>query len=211
MLVLGRLATGAGDVRIESTGGIESHAINTNSGNVSLIAHSPVTVQGAINGNDVTVDASTDVAFGDGARVNAARTIAVTAGSGVTFAGAATLDVQATGAINVLAKNGDLTAAETVRINSRGAPVSLLAPNGRVNVPASVLVAAPVTTPVVPPATIISAVNTLPALSAQYNPLNQFTTPNNVVTPLLAGTTSKESTKEATDDAQNGIKKTYCN
>ncbi|MBH2069319.1 MAG: hypothetical protein I8H90_10470, partial [Burkholderiales bacterium] len=211
VLVLGGLATGSGDVRIESTGGIESHAINANSGNVSLIAHSPVNVQGVVQGNDVTVDASTDVAFGDGARVNAARTIAVTAGSGVTFAGAATLDVQATGAINVLAKNGDLTAAETVRINSRGAPVSLLAPNGRVNVPASVLVAAPVTTPVVPPSIIISAVNTLPALSAQYNPLNQFTTPNNVVTPLLAGTTSKESTKEATDDAQNGIKKTYCN
>jgi hypothetical protein len=177
---------------------------------VSLIAHSPVNVQGALIGNDVTVDASTDVAFGDGARVNAARTIEVTAGSGVTFAGAATLDVQATGGIAVLAKNGDLTAAGTVRINSRGAPVSLLAPNGRVNVPASVLVAAPVTTPVVPPGIIISAVNTLPALSAQYNPLNQFTTPNNVATPLLAPP-SKESTKEATDDPHNGIKKTFCN
>ncbi|WP_426085153.1 YDG domain-containing protein [Janthinobacterium sp. PSRC2-1] len=211
MLVLGRLATGAGDVRIESTGGIESHAINTNSGNVSLIAHSPVTVQGAINGNDVTVDASTDVAFGDGARVNAARAIAVTAGTGVTFAGAATLDVQATGAINVLAKNGDLTAAGTVRINSRGAPVSLLAPNGRVNVPASVLVAQPVTTPVVPPSTIISAGNTLPAFSEQYNPLNQLTKPNNVGTPPLARATSKESTKEAPDELQKSIKKTYCN
>ncbi len=211
VLVLGRLETGAGNVRIESTGGIESHAINTNSGNVSLIAHSPVNVQGAINGNDVTVDASTDVAFGDGARVNAARAIAVTAGTGVTFAGAATLDVQATGAINVLAKNGDLTAAGTVRINSRGAPVSLLAPNGRVNVPASVLVAGPVTTPVVPPSTIISAGNTLPALSEQYNPLNQLTKPNNVGTPPLASATSKESTKEAPDELQKSIKKTYCN
>ena len=211
VLVLGRLATGAGNVRIESTGGIESHAINTNSGNVSLIAHSPVTVQGAINGNDVTVDASTDVAFGDGARVNAARAIAVTAGTGVTFAGAATLDVQATGGIAVLAKNGDLTAAGTVRINSRGAPVSLLAPNGRVNVPASVLVAQPVTTPVVPPSTIIRAVNTLPALSEQYNPLNQLTKPNNVSTPPLAGAPSKESTKEAPDELQKSIKKTYCN
>ena len=210
VLVLGGLSTGSGDVRIESKGGIESHAINANSGNVSLIAHSPVNVQGTISGNDVTVDASTDVAFGDGARVNAARTIAVTAGTGVTFAGAARLDVQATGGIAVLAKNGDLTAAETVRINSRGAPVSLLAPNGRVNVPASVLVAQPVTTPVVPPSIIIRAVNTLPALSAQYNPLNQLTTPNNVATPLLAAP-SKESTKEATDDPQNGIKKTFCN
>ena len=102
------------------------------------------------------------------------------------FAGAATLDVQATGSITVLAKNGDLTAAETVRINSRGAPVSLLAPNGRVTVPASVLVAAPVTTPVVPPAPIISASNTVPALSEQYNPLNQLSTPNNV-TSAAAG------------------------
>ena len=211
VLVLGSLATGTGDVRIESTGGIESHAITTTGGNVSLIAHSPVTVQGAINGNDVTVDASTDVAFGDGARVNAARAIAVTAGTGVTFAGAATLDVQATGGIAVLAKNGDLTAAGTVRINSRGAPVSLLAPNGRVNVPASVLVAQPVTTPVVPPSTIISAGNTLPALSEQYNPLNQLTKPNNVGTPPLAGAPSKESTKEAPDELQKSIKKTYCN
>ncbi|WP_306823187.1 YDG domain-containing protein [Janthinobacterium sp. UMAB-60] len=210
VLVLGALSTGSGDVRIESTGGIESHAIDANSGNVSLIAHSPVNVQGVVKGNDITVDSSTDVAFGDGARVNAARAIAVTAGTGVTFAGAATLDVQATGGIAVLAKNGDLTAAETVRINSRGAPVSLLAPNGRVNVPASVLVAQPVTTPVVPPSTIIRAVNTLPAFSEQYNPLNQLTTPNNVATPLLAAP-SKESTKEATDDPQHGIKKTYCN
>jgi len=211
VLVLGGLSTGSGDVRIESTGGIESHAINANSGNVTLIAHSPVNLRGAISGNDVTIDASTDVAFGDGARVNAARAIAVTAGTGVTFAGASTLDVQATGGITVLAKNGDLTAAETVRINGRGAPVSLLAPNGRVMVPASVLVTQPVTTPVVPPGAIISASNTLPALSEQYNPLNQFNTPNNVTTPLLASATPKESTKEATDDPQNGIKKTFCN
>ncbi|MGK5024115.1 YDG domain-containing protein [Janthinobacterium sp. RB2R34] len=211
VLVLGSVSTGAGDVRIESTGGIESHAINASSGNVTLIAHSPVNVQGVVNGNDVTIDASTDVAFGDGARVSAARAIAVTAGNGVTFAGASALDTQAAGSIAVLAKNGDLTAAETVRINSRGSPVSLLAPNGRVTVPASVLVAQPVTTPVLPPSTIISASNTLPALSEQYNPLNQFNTPNNVSTPLLASATSKESTKKATDDPQNGIKKTYCN
>ncbi|PKB21528.1 beta strand repeat-containing protein [Janthinobacterium sp. 64] len=210
VLVLGSLSTGSGDVRIESTGGIESHAITTTSGNVSLIAHSPINVQGVVQGNDVTIEASTDVAFGDGARVNAARAIAVTAGTGVTFAGAARLDVLATGAINVLAKNGDLTAAETVRINSRGAPVSLLAPNGRVIVPASVMVAAPVVTPVVPPATTIRAVNALPAFSDQYNPLNQLTTPNNVATPLLAAP-SKETTKEAPDELQKSIKKTYCN
>ncbi len=210
VLVLGGLSTGSGDVRIESTGGIESHAISTTGGNVSLIAHSPVNVQGVVQGNDVTVDASTDVAFGDGARVNAARTIAVTAGSGVTFAGVATLDVQATGAINVLAKNGDLTAAGTVRINSRGAPVSLLAPNGRVNVPASVLVAQPVTAPVLPPDTIINSSNTLQSLSDLYNPLNQFARPNSVITPLLAAP-SKESTKEAPDELQKSIKKTYCN
>ena len=119
--------------------------------------------------------------------------------------------MQATGGITVLAKNGDLTAAETVRINSRGAPVSLLAPNGRVTVPASVLVAQPVTTPVVPPGTIISASNTVPAFSEQYNPLNQLNTPNNVTTPLLADTTSRESTKEAPDELQKSIKKTYCN
>ncbi|WP_308925165.1 YDG domain-containing protein [Janthinobacterium sp. J1-1] len=211
VLVLGSLSTGAGDVRIESTGGIESHAINANSGNVTLIAHSPVNVQGVVQGNDVTVDASTDVAFGDGARVNAARAIAVTAGTGVTFAGAATLDVQATGGINVLAKNGDLTAAETVRINSRGAPVSLLAPNGRVTVPASVLVAGPVTTPVLPPAVIVTTNNYVPAISEQYNPLNQLNTPNNVTSPLLASAAPTVSTKETKDDLQNSIKKTFCN
>ena len=215
LLVLGSLASGGGDIRIESTGGIESHAINASAGNVSLIAHSPVKVQGAISGNDVSMAASTDVAFGDGARVNAARTISVTAGTGVTFDGAATMDVQSTGGINVLAQNGDLTAADTVRINSRGAPVSLLAPNGRVNVPASVLVAGPVTppvvTPAVPPAVIGAVNNYVPAISEQYNPLNQITPPNNVTTPLLADAATQVSTKETPDDLKNSIKKTYCN
>ncbi|OBV36686.1 YDG domain-containing protein [Janthinobacterium psychrotolerans] len=216
VLVLGSLATGAGDVRIESTGGVESHAITTTGGNVTLIAHSPVNVQGVVQGNDVTVDASTGVTFGDGARVNAAGTIAVTAGTGVSFAGASTLDVQATGGINVLAKNGDLTAADTVRINSRGAAVSLLAPNGKVALPASVMVTVPVTPPVTPPvappALVTSAINTVPAFNEQYSPFNQISTPNNVTSPLVSSTTKKDdTTKETSNEAKNGIQKTYCN
>ena len=211
VLVLGSLATGTGDVRIESTGGVESHAITSGSGNVTLIAHSPVNVQGAISANDVTIDASTAVSFGDGARVNAARTVAVTAGTGVTFAGAATLDVLATGGINVLAKNGDLTAADTVRINSRGAPVTLLAPNGRLIVPASVMVAVPVTTPVVPPSAVTIPGNAVASLTNTYNPLNQISTPNSVSSPLLANMALEDSTKKATNESKNGIKKTYCN
>jgi len=211
VLVLGSLATGAGDVRIESTGGVESHAITSGSGNVTLIAHSPVNVQGAISANDVTIDASTGVSFGDGARVNAARTVAVTAGTGVTFAGAATLDVLATGGINVLARNGDLTAADTVRINSRGAPVTLLAPNGRLIVPASVMVAVPVTTPVVPPSAVTIPGNAVASLTNTYNPLNQISTPNSVSSPLLANMALEDSTKKATNESKNGIKKTYCN
>ncbi|KQQ33271.1 hypothetical protein ASF61_09235 [Duganella sp. Leaf126] len=227
VLVLGSLATGAGDVRIESTGGIDSHAIATRGGNVTLVAHSPVNVLGAIDANDVTIDASTDVRFGDGARVNAARTVAVTAGAGVTFAGAATVDTQAAGSIAVLAQNGDLTADDTVRINSRGAPLSLLAPNGKVLVPAPVIVAAPVTPPVTtpvsppvtppvsPPATVpvvpaALAGSAVTALTSTYHPLNQLSTPNDVSSPLLAGTTSDASTK-APDDATHGIKKNYCN
>ena len=211
LLVLGSLATGSGDVRIDSTGGVESHAITSNGGNVTLIAHSPVNVQGAISGNDVTIDASTDVRFGDGARINATRTVAVTAGTGVTFAGAATVDVLAAGGINVLAKNGDLTAADTVRINSRSAPVTLLAPNGTVRVPASVMVGVPVTTPVIPPATVSLPSNAVAALADTYNPLNQVNTSNTVSSPLLTNTTSTESTKEATDESKSGIKKSYCN
>ncbi|MPQ56755.1 YDG domain-containing protein [Duganella sp. FT27W] len=211
VLVLGSLATGTGDVRIESTGGVESHAIASGSGNVTLIAHSPVNVQGAISANDITIDASTGVSFGDGARVNAARTVAVTAGTGVTFAGAATLDVLATGGINVLARNGDLIAADTVRINSRGAPVTLLAPNGRLIVPASVMVTVPVTTPVVPPSAVTVPGNAVASLTSTYNPLNQISTPNSVSSPLLANLALEDSTKKATNESKNGIKKTYCN
>ncbi|WP_254926440.1 S-layer family protein, partial [Janthinobacterium sp. PC23-8] len=223
VLVLGSLATGAGDVRIESTGGIESHAIATTGGNVTLIAHSPVNVQGVVQGNDVSVDASTSVSFGDGARVNAARAIAVTAGTGITLAGAATLDVPATGSINLLAKNGDLIIADTVRINSRGAAVSLLAPNGKMTVPASVLVPAPVptpvptpvtppvTTPVVPPSTVSSATNTVLAINAQYSPVVQLSRPNDMTSPLVGITTSQESTTKATDESKKGIQKTFCN
>ncbi|MEG1052246.1 MAG: YDG domain-containing protein, partial [Janthinobacterium sp.] len=66
-LALGLLVTGAGNVAIENTGGIVASSINANGGNVALTAHSPVTVNGAIVGNDIAITASTDVALADGA------------------------------------------------------------------------------------------------------------------------------------------------
>ena len=227
-LVLGSLATGAGNIVIDNQGGIESHAINANGGNVSLTAHSPVHVQGVISGNDISLDASTEVAFGSDARVNATRDLSVTAGTDITLDGAAalnagnkltmtaarsvlmngasTMDVQAAGAMAVLAQNGDLTALSDVRINTRGAPLSLLAPNGRVSVPDSVIVRQDAAAEV-PSSLLDAAKNYLTAVTQQYSPANAGGGSNNNGDALLVSVKPEQKS----DGKKNGIQKTYCN
>ena len=154
-LTLGTLTTGAGNIAIDNTGGVTAGNINANGGNVSVTAHSPVTVNGKIEGNDIALNASTDLLLGDGAQLLAARDISVTAGgdirvggnahiaSGgnfsasaegyVRFADTASVTLPAAGSVSVLAKTGSITGDAGVRINRQRSGVILLAPNGTVS------------------------------------------------------------------------------
>ena len=163
-LALGLLVTGTGNVAIENTGGIVASSINANGGNVALTAHSPVTVNGAIVGNDIAITASTDVALADGAQLMAARDISLTAGrdisfdggarvasggsllasagSNVRFAGNASFTVPTVSSMSVLAKAGSITGTSGVRINRERADVTLLAPDGIVVMPDAIFLPA---------------------------------------------------------------------
>jgi len=154
-LILGTLTTGAGNIAIDNTGGVTAGNINAHGGNVSVTAHSPVTVSGKIEGNDIALNASTDVLLGDGAQLAAARHVNLTAGrdihvggnakivSGgnfsasaeghVRFADTASIALPAASSMSVLAKTGSITGDSGVRINRQRADVSLLAPNGKVS------------------------------------------------------------------------------
>ena len=154
-LVLGPLVTGAGNIAIDNTGGIAAGNINANGGNVALTAHSPVTVNGKIEGNDIALNASTDVLLGDGAQLAAARDIslvaggdiradgnakvlgggnfAASAGGSVRFADTASVTLPVAASMIVLAKTGSIMGDSGVRINRQRSSVTLLAPNGMVS------------------------------------------------------------------------------
>ncbi|OEZ46205.1 YDG domain-containing protein [Janthinobacterium lividum] len=154
-LTLGTLTTGAGNIAIDNTGGVAAGNINAHGGNVSVTAHSPVTVNGKIEGNDIALNASTDVLLGDGAQLAAARNVSLTAGrdihvggnaqivSGgnfaasaeghVRFADTASVALPAASSMSMLAKTGSITGDSGVRINRQRSGVILLAPNGTVS------------------------------------------------------------------------------
>ena len=154
-LTLGTLVTGAGNIAIDNTGGIAAGDINANGGNVTLTAHSPVTVGGKLQGNTIALNASTDVVLGDGAQLAAARDVSLvaggdirlegnakvvgggnfsaSAGANVRFADTASVTLPAAAGMNVLAKAGSITGAPGVRINRQRTGVTLLAPNGTVS------------------------------------------------------------------------------
>ncbi|KHA75664.1 hypothetical protein NC77_28200 [Janthinobacterium lividum] len=154
-LTLETLTTGAGNIAIDNTGGVAAGNINAHGGNVSVTAHSPVTVNGKIEGNDIALNASTDVLLGDGAQLAAARHVSLTAGrdihvggnvkivSGgnfaataeghVRFVDTASVALPAASSMSVLAKTGSITGDSGVRINRQRSGVILLAPNGTVS------------------------------------------------------------------------------
>ncbi|MCX7294839.1 YDG domain-containing protein, partial [Janthinobacterium sp.] len=166
-LVLGTLVTGAGNIAIDNTGAIAAGNINANGGNVSVTAHSPVTVNGKIQGNDIALNASTDVVLGNGAQLAAARDISLaaggdvrlegnaqvlgggnfsaSAGANVRFADTAIVALPAAAGMSVLAKAGSITGTPGVRINRQRTGVTLLAPNGTVNMADAIFL--PATTP----------------------------------------------------------------
>ena len=235
-LALGSLATGAGDIAINNTGGIAAGNINANGGNVSLTARSPISVNGKIEGNDIALNASTDVLLGDGAQLAAARDISLVAGrdigidgnarvaSGGNFAasaqdhvrlgGSASFTVPAAASMSLLAKTGSITGGTGVRIARQRANVSLLAPNGTVSVPDAVFLPATVDKPVIDPATSAAIDNAL-AIIKQADRANDIMSP----VALAETNTGKKDDKDASGAANKPTgskfddpsKKMYCN
>ncbi|CDG84201.1 YDG domain-containing protein [Janthinobacterium agaricidamnosum] len=237
-LLLGSLSSGSGNITVNNTGAVETHAINANGGNVSITAHSPINVQGAISGNDITLAADTDIAFGNGAQLNAAHNIAATAGNDITLDGAAglnagntitltsgrgvffrgqsTLDVQAGGGINLLAQNGNISGTPEVRINSRGAPVSLLAPKGSISMPSSIFVGVPPPPPSVPTASQVaqSSAATVAVIQQGNSSSSATGAAGDAASGPKVADKDKTPAKPATSEKENGnpndTKKMYC-
>ncbi|MGK5028431.1 YDG domain-containing protein, partial [Janthinobacterium sp. MDT1-19] len=236
-LTLGTLTTGAGNIAIDNTGGVTAGNIHANGGNVSVTAHSPVTVNGKIEGKDIALSASTDVLLGDGAQLAAARDISLVAGGDirvegnakilgggnfaasadgyVRFADTASVALPAAASMSVLAKTGSITGGAGVRINRQRASVSLLAPNGAVAMPDVIFL---------PATTIDKPVIDFPASAIINDVLRVIKQADRASAPLASMPSAKSDDKVKDDkDVAGGtgkstgykdndsIKKTFCN
>ncbi|MED5594633.1 YDG domain-containing protein [Janthinobacterium sp. P210006] len=236
-LVLGTLVTGAGNIAIDNTGAIAAGNINANGGNVSVTAHSPVTVNGKIQGNDIALNASTDVVLGNGAQLAAARDISlaaggdvrlegnaqvlgggnfsVSAGANVRFADTASVTLPAASGMSVLAKAGSITGAPGVRINRQRTGATLLAPNGAVNMADAIFL---------PATTVDKPVIDASASAAIVDALRIIKQADRTDDPLASASPAKDDDKkkdskdvaDATDKPtgykyDDAAKKMYCN
>jgi filamentous hemagglutinin family protein len=159
-LALGPLST-TGNIIIDNHGGIHTtgtiHAIHSgaNTGLVSIAAHSPITVNDAIDGSDIGLSASTSITLAPGTSlqstntiglsagtgiamdsssvVNSGSSIALTAGTGIVLGGS--LSVASGGSISATAASGSITAGSGTSINSSGGTIILAAPQGSVTTP----------------------------------------------------------------------------
>jgi filamentous hemagglutinin family protein len=236
-LILGTLVTGAGNIAIDNTGGIAAGNIDAHGGNVSVKAHSPVSVNGKIAGNDIALNASTDVVLGDGAQLAAARDISLvaggdirvggnanivsggnfsaSAGANVRFADTASFVLPAAASMTVLAKTGSITGDSGVRINRQRSGVTLLAPTGTVNMADAIFL---------PATTIDKPVIDASASAAIDEALRIIKQADRANTPLASTTPAKpeEKKKDSKDVADatdkptgykydDAVKKMYCN
>jgi hypothetical protein len=236
-LTLGTLVTGAGNIAIDNTGGIAAGNIDAHGGNVSVKAHSPVSVNGKIAGNDIALNASTDVVLGDGAQLAAARDISLvaggdirvggnanivsggnfsaSAGANVRFADTASFVLPAAASMTVLVKTGSITGDSGVRINRQRSGVTLLAPTGTVNMADAIFL---------PATTIDKPVIDASASAAIDEALRIIKQADRANTPLASTTPAKPDDKkkdskdiaDATDKPtgykyDDAVKKMYCN
>ncbi|MEG0883915.1 MAG: hypothetical protein RSH52_22040, partial [Janthinobacterium sp.] len=236
-LTLGTLSTGAGNIAIDNTGGVTAGDIDANGGNVSVTAHSPVTVNGKIAGNDIALNASTDVLLGNGAQLAAARDISLVAGGdiriegdakvlgggnfaasaegSVRFADTASVALPAAASMSVLAKTGGITGTSGVRINRQRTGVTLLAPNGAVSMADAIFL----------PATTIDPPFINPGLNAAIDDALRIIKQADRANDALASTSpaktddKKKDSKDVADAADkptghnydDTVKKMYCN
>ncbi|MFZ4875522.1 beta strand repeat-containing protein, partial [Janthinobacterium sp. Mn2066] len=235
-LTLGTISSGAGNIAIENTGGISAGNIDGHAGNVALTSHSPVTLNGVVSGNAISITADSDVALADGARLNAASNVslnagrdisfdggaavnsggnlAINAGNNVRFGGNASFTVPGASSMSVLARTGSITGTSGVRINRQRSDVGLLAPGGTVSMPDAIFLPATVP-PVIPPG-VTTAINDALNIIKQADRANASLAPT--VTNTTAGDKKKDDVKEvATADQStgnkfnDGTKKMYCN
>uniref|UniRef100_UPI002FCDB4C9 YDG domain-containing protein n=1 Tax=Massilia sp. S19_KUP03_FR1 TaxID=3025503 RepID=UPI002FCDB4C9 len=218
-LLLGSLGTGSGNIVIENIGGIETHAINANGGNVSVTAHGPVMVRGVIQGNDVTVTAGADITLEGAAAVRAARALALDANASIALNGTSALEAGAAGSMSLLARTGNISAVSGVRIDSHGAPLTLRAPLGSVQMPSSVFASGtlPVingvaTTTPTSPVVIVAvreAINLINTSLQIPNPTPNGSFSN--VEQFGQSVTKSDSNSTTGSKKDDSIKKTYCN
>ncbi|SFU77077.1 YDG domain-containing protein [Pseudoduganella namucuonensis] len=143
-LTLGNVSTSGGNLTIDNVGGIIAAGALQAGGAVSLTAHSPITVTGTIDGNSISLDASTGITLGAGSGLTAVNNIAMTAGSGIDVGGTVT---STAGNINLVAQTGNITVTNGPNNFSSSGPVTLTATGGSVSAPPSAF--APGTTSVV--------------------------------------------------------------
>jgi filamentous hemagglutinin family protein len=116
---------------IRTVGAITAHSNGAGSGQISITAHSPVTIGSSLIGTDIGLSASTDIVLGSGAVLDSAHSIAMTAGTNIVLGG--TLTVGSGGSISAVATTGNISTAAGTHINSNGSPLTLSAPQGSVN------------------------------------------------------------------------------
>ncbi|WP_166455395.1 two-partner secretion domain-containing protein, partial [Duganella alba] len=129
-LELGPL-TAPGNIVIDNHGGIHTAGAISGGGLVSITAHSPVTINDAISGNDIQLAASTDITLNSNSQLLSSHAIGLTAGANILLGGV--LSVPSGGSISAVATSGNISTSSGTQINSAGSPVSLSAPNGTVS------------------------------------------------------------------------------
>ncbi|MYM66186.1 filamentous hemagglutinin N-terminal domain-containing protein [Pseudoduganella sp. FT55W] len=116
---------------IRTVGAITAHSNGAGSGQISITAHSPVTIGSSLIGTDIGLSASTDIVLGSGALLDSVHSIAMTAGTNIVLGG--TLTVGSGGSISAVATTGNISTSAGTHINSNGSPLTLSAPQGSVN------------------------------------------------------------------------------
>ncbi len=135
-LVLGNLHT-TGNILIDNHGGIvvdghiQAQHSGANTGTVSIAAHSPVSINDQVDGEELIFSASTAINLGSAAALNAVNRIQLTAGTDIVLGGSLALSSGA-GSIALTATNGNISVGNATSISSNGGTVNLSAPQGSV-------------------------------------------------------------------------------
>ncbi|CAN7184207.1 YDG domain-containing protein [Pseudoduganella sp. LjRoot289] len=131
-LGVGPLSTSGGSIAIDNVGGIYTEGtLSAALGAVSLTAHSPITISNTVQGNSVSLSASTGITLSSSSSIQAVNDISMTAGTGIQLAGT----LQSTsGGISLLAQTGSISADSNMTISGAGA-ITLSATLGSISAP----------------------------------------------------------------------------